>query len=80
MSNVSLPQPAAASPDSSPPAAEAAQKTAAAQAAPAPAATSEPRKKPKPLGVEVGIRQVVADGKLVPMPDRDQIKVPWMDQ
>ena len=37
------------------------------------------RFRPKPIGVEVGIRTVLVNGQLVPCPDNEQIRVPWMD-
>lgn len=44
------------------------------EAAPAPA---EKKKKQKPVGVTVEARAVAVEGKLVPMADKHQTRVPW---
>ena len=45
--------------------------------APAQAVPKEKKKKPAPSGVEVLPRTVAVDGKIVPMPDSEQVKLPW---
>lgn len=42
---------------------------------PPPAAPPAEQLRPKPLGVTVGQRQVMVDGKLVPMPDEHQTPI-----
>ncbi len=46
------------------------------EAAPAPA---EKKKKQKPIGVTVEARAVAVEGKLVPMADKHQTRVPWKE-
>ncbi len=48
------------------------------EAAPAPA-PAEKKKKQKPVGVTVETRAVAVEGKLVPMADKHQTRVPWKE-
>lgn len=54
----------------------------AAVSAPAPAAPSgkPPKRRQPPIGVIPGVRTVLVNGQLVPMPEDEQIRMPWMDQ
>jgi len=45
--------------------------------APASAEPKEKKKKSAPAGVEVLPRTVAVNGKLVPMPESEQVKLPW---
>jgi len=49
----------------------------AAEVAPAPA---EKKKKAKPVGVTVEARAVAVEGKLVPMAEKHQTRVPWAEK
>lgn len=40
----------------------------------------EKKKKPKPVGVTVGERAVAVGGKLEPMAEKHQTRVPWADK
>jgi hypothetical protein len=51
----------------------------AADVLPAPA-PAEKKKKPKPVGVTVGERAVAVSGKLEPMAEKHQTRVPWADK
>lgn len=54
--------------------------TAPASVAAQTAPTAAPTKvRLPPVGVTVGVRQVIVNGSLVAMPEPDQIRLPWMD-